>query len=269
MGDTPLLSVVQARLWHVSRERWLRRVVARRKHSSTTGFFDAYPRFFSTSVTSATPNRLNQRHRALIQANTDHLLGRRVLDLASHDGRWSFAAQRAGAEHVLGVKARQHLVEAARRNLREYRVPETRVEFLQGDVMVELDRLDNRHFDTVLCFGFFYHIIDHMLLLRKIARLKPTNLLIDTNVSRQPGSVIEVDDELVENERAAAFGDPGNPLRAIRGKPSRAALEMMLKAVGFSVVRYWDWLNAGIGQWDDLGDYYLGERVSLTAVSAV
>ena len=33
------------------------------------GFFDSYPRFFSTSVTAATPNRLNQRHRALIERN--------------------------------------------------------------------------------------------------------------------------------------------------------------------------------------------------------
>jgi len=267
MGNPTLLSIFRERIWSVNRERWFRKVVRKRRHARETGFFDSYPDFFSTSVIGAA-DRINQRYRALIEANADIISGRRVLDLASHDGRWSFAAHKAGAEYVLGIEARQHLVEAGRRTMQQYAVPAGRVEFVQGDVLTEIDRLDRGRFETVLCFGFLYHIIDHMVLLRKIARLKPKNLVIDTAISTLPGSVIEVNDEAVEHESAAAFGDPGNPVRAIKGRPSTAALEMMLKGAGFSGVRYWDWQNAGIQRWNDLEDYYVGKRVTLTATSA-
>ena len=58
----------------------------------TAGFFDQYPRFYDTSETFAYPSRLNLRHEAIFAENTDIFEGRRVLDIASHGGRWSFAA---------------------------------------------------------------------------------------------------------------------------------------------------------------------------------
>ena len=197
-----------------------------KSRARSVGFFDSYPRFFSTSATASAPDRLNQRHRALIQSNADIISGRSVLDIASHDGRWSLAAHKAGAKCVLGIEARQHLVEASRANMRDYGVPQGQVEFVQGDVMIELDQLESGRFDTVFCFGFLYHMIDHMALLRKIARLEPTSLVIDTAISTQPGSIVEVHDEAVQNESAAAVGDHGNPARALKGYPSRAALEL-------------------------------------------
>jgi ubiquinone/menaquinone biosynthesis C-methylase UbiE len=237
------------------------------KRPQSAGFFDAYPRFFSTSATASVSDRLNQRHRALIESNAGIIAKRRVLDIASHDGRWSLAAHKAGAEYVLGIEARQHLTEAARANIRAYDVPEGKVEFVQRDVMVELDKLEPGRFDTVFCFGFLYHTMDHMALLRKIARLQPASLIVDTAISTRPGSVIEVQMEETANESAGAVGEPGNPERAVSGNPSRAALELMLKSVGFSTLRYYDWRNAGIRRWDDLKDYYLGTRVSVTAIS--
>jgi 2-polyprenyl-3-methyl-5-hydroxy-6-metoxy-1,4-benzoquinol methylase len=267
MGNPISLSDVQQKLWFDIRERWFRTMVRWKNQPRQEGFFDAYPRFFSTSATASAPDRLNQRHRALIQSNAAIISGRRVLDIASHDGRWSLAACMAGAEYVLGIEARQHLTEAARNNMREYGVPPGKVEFVQGDVMVELDKLEVGRFDTVFCFGFLYHTIDHMPLLRKIARLKPTRLVIDTTVSGRTGSIIEVHDEAIEHESTAAFGDPGNPVRAVKGYPSKEALQMMLAAVGFSTVHYYDWRAAGIRRWDDLKNYYLGKRVTVTAIA--
>jgi len=230
------------------------------------GFFDAYPRFFYTSSTASERDRLNQRHSALIQFNANVIAGRRILDIASHDGRWSLAACKAGAEYVLGIEARQHLIEAARSNMREYQVPDGKVQFLQGDALVELDHLEAGRFDTVFCFGFLYHTIDHMALFRRIARLNPTNLVIDTAISTQPGSIAEVRDEEIEDESNGAVGDPGAPTRAVVGTLSREALELMLRAAGFPALRYFDWLNAGIKRWDNLKAYYLGTRISLTAM---
>lgn len=248
---------LQDRLWFVNQERWFRRVVRRRDHPRVPGFFDSYPRFFSTSATASAPDRLNARYTALIASNRNILSGRRVLDIASHDGRWSLAAHEAGAEYVLGIEARQHLVDAALANMRAYRVPENRVAFRQGDVMIELDRLAGGSFDTVLCFGFLYHTIDHMPLLRKFARLGPAHLVIDTTISLRRASILEVLDEMTEHESAAAVGEPGDPARAVKGLPSRAALELMLRAVGFPTLRYYDWRGSGIKRWNDLKDYYL------------
>ena len=66
---------------------------------STAGFFDRYPRYLTTSdsETQMGSARLNLRHTAIIESNLDAIRGRRILDIASHDGRWSFAALRAGA----------------------------------------------------------------------------------------------------------------------------------------------------------------------------
>jgi 2-polyprenyl-3-methyl-5-hydroxy-6-metoxy-1,4-benzoquinol methylase len=265
MQSPTLLSEIYERVWSVNQERWFRAMARWKRPARSQGFFDQYPRFFSTSKIASAPDRLNQRYRALIQANTGVISGRRVLDIASHDGRWSFAAHKAGAEYVLGIEARQRLTDAARANMIEYRVPAGKVEFVHGDVMVELDKLEPGSFDTVFCFGFLYHMIDHMALLRKIARLQPTNLVIDTSISLRPGSVIEVREEETEHESAAAVGEPGNPKRAVSGNPSRTALELMLNAGGFLTLNYYNWRNVGIKRWDDLKDYYLGKRISVTA----
>ena len=75
---------------------------AARRFPIPRGFFDDYPLFFSTSQTGPAPNRLNQRYRACIEWNEPAIRGQRVLDLASHDGRWSFAAIKAGAINAVG-----------------------------------------------------------------------------------------------------------------------------------------------------------------------
>ena len=262
MTRPTVISVVQERLTFVNRERWFRLIVHRKKRSREQGFFDQYSRFLSTSNTRAEADRLNQRHRALIESNVEVIRGRRVLDLASHDGRWSLSAKQAGAEYVLGIEARERLVEEARRNMQEYGVPG--VEFIQGDVMVELDRLEPGQFDTVFCFGFLYHTSEHMALLRKIARLKPSSIAIDTAICTQSGNLIEVRDEATFREGRAATAELGTDY-AVVGKPTKAALELMLRAVDFTSVRYYDWRNAGIQRWNDLKDYYLGTRISATA----
>ena len=65
-------------------------------------------------------NRLRCRYDAIINANVDILEGAKVLDVASHNGRWSAAAILGGkAAHVTGVEPRAELVEAATRTAAE------------------------------------------------------------------------------------------------------------------------------------------------------
>ena len=92
-------------------------------------FFTEYPRFFQTGRSDLRGRRMQHRHTALIEANRDAIAGKRVLDLASHDGRWSFAALAAGAHHVTGVEARRNLVESAHQTFGAYGVHRDRYRF--------------------------------------------------------------------------------------------------------------------------------------------
>jgi len=67
----------------------------------TGRFFDTYPQFYRTSNTAARPDRLNDRYRAIIDFNRGIIQGSTILDIASHDGRWSFAAIKSGARQWL------------------------------------------------------------------------------------------------------------------------------------------------------------------------
>jgi precorrin-6B methylase 2 len=184
------------------------------------------------------------------------------LDLASHDGRWSFAAIKAGATKVVGIEAREHLVHAAGANLRQQGVSEDSFRFILGDVFESLDRIEPHSVDTVFCLGFFYHVANHMLLLSKIARLKPKHLILDTAISLDPNSLILLWSEDSEGEANAVHVDSAPTKFVVAGAPSKAALELMVSNFGWNFT-YYDWRRAGIHRWDDIEDYHEGWRVTL------
>jgi hypothetical protein len=97
-------------------------------------FFEQFPRFYLTSSTAATTARLNLRYEAIFGENRDIFAGALVLDLGSHDGRWSLAALATGARSVIGVEAWPQLVKAATENLGAYGYGADRATFVTGDV---------------------------------------------------------------------------------------------------------------------------------------
>jgi 2-polyprenyl-3-methyl-5-hydroxy-6-metoxy-1,4-benzoquinol methylase len=242
----------------------LQRTLFYDKSDQGGGFFDAYPRFYETSIIGPR-NRLNKRYRALIEPNGEIIRGKSVLDLGSHDGRWSFAAHKAGARYVLGIEAREHLVKHSQENMRAYQVPEDQVEFALGDVFEKLDQLEPDRFETVFCLGFFYHTTHHMLLLNNIARLRPAHIVLDTCIDVDPDTIVFLQTERVAHESAGAVPDAGDPETILVGSPTRSALELMLSSAGYPSVKYYDWHRAGIRRWDELIEYHRGLRVSLVA----
>ena len=126
----------------------------------------------------------------MVHKNKRLLQGARVLDLASHDGRWSIAALENGAAAVVGIEHKPGLVKKSNENFEHYGVPKEKYEFVCGDIFEHIDQLGK--FDVVFCFGIFYHVVNHMLLLSKIAALEPRVLIMDTNVSQLDGDVIEL-----------------------------------------------------------------------------
>jgi hypothetical protein len=227
-------------------------------------FFDEYSRFYRTSIVGSTPNRLNSRYQAMIQANEDCIRGLSILDLASHDGRWSFAALKAGARHVLGIEARQPLVEKSIETFAEYNITPDRFAFVNDDIFNQIPKIQPGSIDTVFCFGFFYHTMHHHYLLSQIAAFRPKHLILDTCIVPTPDPVIHVRTEITDDP-GAVFASPVDLLEtSLVGYPSRLAIELMLTNFGFRY-RYFDWLTMPVDNWSGIEDYRDGLRVTLRA----
>lgn len=138
--------------------------------------------FVRTSQTANLPNRLQKRCRAIFELRADFYKDKRVLDIGSHDGRWSYMALKMGAAHVTGIEARPHLVELANQNLSKLNIPEDKYQFIEADALSYMETATETY-DIVLCLGFFYHVFDHIDLVRKMARFQPQTMIIDTNIT--------------------------------------------------------------------------------------
>jgi len=227
-------------------------------------FFDEYSIFYETSSTGSHHNRLNNRYMGMIEHNKEIIKNSTILDLASHDGRWAFAALKNGAKKVIGIEARQDLIKKAESNLRSYGIPNEKFSFIQGDIFEEIKNLKNEKIDIVFCFGVYYHIMNHLLLLYEIQKLNPKFLIIDTNVEVSNQPVI-----YMKEESAVIEGDPvpNTPIydnKIIMGRPSVPALNMMLKFTNFEF-EYFDWKNAGISDWDHMETYRDQKRITVLA----
>jgi hypothetical protein len=214
-------------------------------------FFERFPRFVETSETGPWLDRLNARYLALVHANRHLVDGATVLDLASHDGRFTFAALCNGAARVIGIEHDAKLVGAAHEHMEHYGISRDRYDFLLGDMFERIPEAGRC--DVVFCFGILYHINDHMRLLSAIAEREPRTVIVDTNVSLMPGVVVEV--------RAPLAGNPPPPGAQLEGWPTKGALDAMLASLGWTF-EYFDWLGSGLAAAEKMDDYRAGRRVS-------
>ena len=245
-------------------------------------FGEDYPRFIEVSELTSTPDspdrgqrrrgrsvieqqtRMNERYEALFGSNRDIFEGARVLDLASHDGRFSFAALKTGAAHVTGVEVRQGLIDKAQETFAFYgQDPET-YRFVCGDVFEVLAREEFR-VDVVLCLGYLYHTYRHTELMYRIHNLAPKHLIVDTMVARGTKPTLRVMAEgNVEDIRSAAR-DAYSTGQVLVLWPTVAALQRMLSAYGFEIESMYDWKSrlADRPPMPGLRGYANGTRVTL------
>lgn len=223
-------------------------------------FFDKFPEFYKTSETGSSPNRLNHRYLALIHSNKEIINNSSILDLASHDGRWSFAALQNGAKKVCGIEGRKELVQKSLKNMEKFEISQEKYSFIVGDIFEEIKKFKNNEFDIVFCLGIFYHIMDHMLLLNEIKQLNPKYIIMDTNVSTLKEPMISLREEnSIKEANAISSGEDG---KILVGHPSKKALELMLSHIGFDFT-YYDWENSGIINWENIEDYNFKKGVSM------
>jgi hypothetical protein len=205
-----------------------------------TRFFDTYRRFYQTTGTPLEPNRFQQRWRVIIEENKGLFQGARVLDIASHDGRWSFAALKAGAAYVEGVEARAELVRRALANFTHYGIARSQYNFVCQDAVKYLANARLAEFDVVLNLGFFYHTLKHLEILENMARTKAKSFIIDTAVNMSNDAVITIVLEDVNSLLAAIDHLNSDTSTVPSGRISRLALKWMLDYVGYDCAEM-DW----------------------------
>jgi len=230
-----------------------RKIKKKQNLKNKSGFFDDYPEFFNDESINSYPNRLNQRFHALISNNIPIIEGKRILDLAAHDGRWSFAALQHGAQNVHCIEIDNNAIKRGNEIMEKFGILKDKYQFTQGNLHQEIEKIQSNSIDTVFCFGFLYHTLQHMQLFNELKRLNPTNIIIDTDISRMLEPII-----YIKTERA------NTPIESLVGWLSQSALEMILKHIGYSF-SYYDWHKQNIENWEHLGDYKEKTRITMTA----
>lgn len=222
--------------------------------TSHVGFFDflsGKPRYRGRP---GAINRLNWRHRFLVEDIADDLDGSRVLDLASHDGRWSYALSAAGAREVIGIEPRAELIT----QFDGYPDDEVkkRINLIEGDMFDVLPDLSARgeRFDVVAIYGVFYHIMDHYRLLQLVYDITPRLIVVDGEFMTSEQAVVRMFLEGTDSKMNAIEQRPGQQQVPI-GVPSRPAMEMMAGSLGYAV-SWADWDSVPADQRSGLGHYY-------------
>jgi predicted nicotinamide N-methyase len=205
----------------------------------TDSLFDRFPAFFETSRAG---DAAKMRYRYdLLFGTTDGLFrGKRVIDIGSHDGRWSFCALQHGAAYVCGIEAYQETGAPGIENFKHYGVAEERYSFRFGDVFEIIKEFDparsDERFDIGLCLGFLYHTTRHFETIAQLHRLGCSTLLIETQVlPRERDAKVKYRLEDVGPPHHAFSTQGVVAERTIVAIPSAAAVTMLLESFGYDV----------------------------------
>lgn len=198
--------------------------------------------------------RMNLRWNHVIEPFISEISGSRVLDLASHDGRWAHAFAAAGAEHVVGVEGRTELVE--RYSTFPHPEIKNRVELHVGDV-IDFSRdlvKQGEQFDVVGVLGIFYHIMDHYGLLKMIHDLGPKLVIIDSEFRTQPWPLILLGQERTDVDINTTAYFAGQKMAPV-GIPSQKALALMADTLDFGLEEI-DWSDVSADDRKFVWDYF-------------
>jgi hypothetical protein len=197
-------------------------------------------------------SRMNWRYRHIVEPITDELNGATVLDLGSHDGRWSYALAAAGAS-VTGIEGRGDLI------AQFSRYPESeatsRVKFIEGDFLIEMDRLqaEGTRFDVVTCLGVFYHTMQHYRILMQMIAFRPKVIVIDSVFHLSDRPMITFTVENTGLDRASIAQQDGQSMAPV-GRISRPGLELLVNTLGYAVE--WNEWDVPEEQRESVKDYF-------------
>jgi len=208
----------------------------------TFDFVDDLPMYHDKKHSSL---RLNLRHRFLVEPFKEQIEGSRVLDLAAHDGRWSYAL---AANLVSQFK---HYPDEDIKS---------RVDLRVGDIFdgVRDLHMDNQTFEIVALYGIFYHIMDHMHLLRECLKLKPEIIIIDSLFHQAQYNMIMLIQEDTSNDLNATPKSKGQKMD-LTGVPSFHAMNTMAEVLDCDII-WMDWSVVPQDHRKYVGEYFMDGR---------
>lgn len=202
-------------------------------------FFDRYPQFYDTSRAGThlqdgqTSARLANRYRAIITPNLALIRDARILDIASHDGRWTLAALDAGASHVTAVEPRPELVAHVGTIIGGAGFGADRYQSVTADIFEAFPAFTKGQFDTIFCLGFLYHTMEHFRLMKNMIDLAPKAIILDTVALVEDAAKIILAEENPEWE-GASIAVTGNKTVALRGLPTVGYIRKVVEHLGWS-----------------------------------
>lgn len=216
--------------------------------------------FHDFGETPRARNRLVERHKRVVSSNIEHIRGKTVLDLASNNGRWCYAACAAGARKVQGVEGRAEKVDEGLELIaRNGFSGSCAIEV--ADIYDWLFANQRERFDTIFCLGIYYHVLDHNLLLKLMVRLQPECIIIDSGFVRSFDLLVRIQTE-----------NPSLHLNALPAYPDQAQEMVGIVSLGMMQQMAWNsgyrvepviWDPAEVGDKSSVHDYLKGLRYTL------
>lgn len=123
---------------------------------------------------------LNARVNNLLVKNLDAIKGKRVLDMASHIGTFSYAALQLGADFIQGVDTEKRTVLKCRELFEAQKVDRQRYKFEIRDAFDLLESSPENSWDTILCLGMLYYTTEPLRLLKLMQKAARDCILLDT-----------------------------------------------------------------------------------------
>lgn len=106
----------------------------------------------------------------------------------------------------------------------------------------------------VAVFGLYYHVMDHYGLLTRIRQLQPRLIIIDSEFNLSPEATIRLVSEPTSSH-LNSIAHVADQAVAPVGIPSRRALEMMARSLGYGVT-WADWESVPRPERGGLKSYY-------------
>jgi SAM-dependent methyltransferase len=198
---------------------------------------------------------LRKRHflDPLVELYGGSLAGKDVLDLACCQGFWSFQASHAGARSCIGIDSSESFVREAAALAEMMGIGNCAFRHRhleQDDWWAEVQRVH-----VTLFLGLFYHLADPIFVFRKAAALTLETMIVDTEISTQPGSLLEI----VPRDPHEPTTCRSNISSKFRIVPTRQAVHDLLVETGFADIRFLE------PRADMPADYLAGRRASAIA----
>jgi SAM-dependent methyltransferase len=123
---------------------------------------------------------LNSRINNILTHNQNCIKGKKILDIGSHMGTFIYSALELGADFVQGIDTEAKTIERGKKLFRQLDVSKSRYDFQVDDAFRYLENLEESSYDTVLCLGILYYMIEPYRLLKLITKVAKESVLIDT-----------------------------------------------------------------------------------------